>query len=127
MATQKKKKNRKCSITTKTHVKVLLDPGVRGVPVLHSEVTVRVAPGEVLLSHAAGGEVGLWGEVPGDALQDLGVGLHSLFVQDTVLRMLLQIGPGTDHTKYSSVNQVNRRHPFMERKKKKQKTVAYLQ
>lgn len=54
-----------------THVEVLLDPGVGGVPVLEAVVAVRVAAGEVLLGDLAGGEVGLGGEVSGDALQDL--------------------------------------------------------
>lgn len=44
---------------------------MRGFPVPHAVVAVRVAPGEVLLGDLTGGEVGLGGEVSGDALEDL--------------------------------------------------------
>ena len=52
----------------RTHVHVLLDPGVRCVPVLGPDVAVHVEAGEVILGHSAVLEVGLRGEVLLDAL-----------------------------------------------------------
>ena len=54
-----------------THVEVFLDPCVRRVPVLGSNVAVHVTTGEILLGHFAVFEVSHWGEVGLDAEHSL--------------------------------------------------------
>ena len=60
-----------CRRSKKAHVEVVLDPGVRSLPVPHAGVAVRVPTREVLTSHAAGLKVSLRREIFGHARQNL--------------------------------------------------------
>lgn len=59
------------SLNYVSYLEVFLDPGVRGLPVLGTEVTVRVAAGQVFDGHATGGKVRRRREVLRNALHRL--------------------------------------------------------
>lgn len=54
-----------------TYREVVLDPGVRGLPVLQANVAVHVASREVLRRHGAALKVSLWRKIPRDTLKSL--------------------------------------------------------